>query len=84
MARTPEGEPTHSRIYRNGENGVLQQTNFGGVAIESKLDGTGSQYIPRPKAEIQRILEEQAKQSQKPTGGVKGAIFNGIEYVPIE
>jgi len=28
---TPEGEPTHSRIFRNGKNGALQARGFGGV-----------------------------------------------------
>lgn len=58
MARIPEGEPTHSRIFRNGENGVLQARGFGGVDPDNwkfNPDTQNYDYIGKPDENPQEI-----------------------------
>jgi len=76
MERTPENGP----IANSGHNGTRRP--IGGIEIGSKFhDG---EYVPMTSAEITEKLKEEARRNRKLTGGVKGSVFNGTEYIPIE
>ncbi len=69
MARL-EGEPTHSRIFRNGENGVLQARGFGGVDPDNwrfNPDTQNYDYIGEPdEIDPTSVLPEQPMDQKVP------------------
>lgn len=57
-----ESEPTHSIIFRNGNNGVLRP-KFAGVTEENYFDFEKQIYKPIEEMGIEQPIEEM------PTGG---------------
>lgn len=63
---SPEGEPTHSIIFRNGKNGISKQ-QFGGVTKDNYFDPVDQIYIAvEALNEAKQPTEEMATGNSRP------------------